>query len=347
MRALLLETPGNPPKLAYRDIPEPTLGEHDVLLKVLACGLCHHDTLAMTGVLRRGIPSHAILGHEICGEVVKVGSAATLVSLGQRVVPLLTNACGRCERCLAGLEHRCLNGQGIGHGAPGGFAQYVSVRETALVPVPANLPPEQACLLACPIGVGLQAAQDVAGLREGETVVVTGASGGLGVHALQIVKALGARVIAVSSTESKLGPLMELGADDVVFTGGELDFSEMVLAMTGEQGADVVLDTVGSPVFASAVRSLAQYGRLVLLGEVSSGKAELNLAELLFRDAVIRGSTGAQRRHVEQAASLVLEGKVKPVVHATLPLRDILVGIGWMQERKLFGRIVLLPPNQG
>ncbi|MBI4339318.1 MAG: alcohol dehydrogenase catalytic domain-containing protein [Chloroflexi bacterium] len=342
MRALLLETPGNPPKLAYRDVPEPTLGEHDVLLRVLACGLCHHDLLAMTGVLRRGIPSHAILGHEVCGEVVKSGPAVTRVAAGQRVVPLLTNACGECARCQAGLEHRCLVGKGIGHGAPGGYAQYVAVRETALVPIPDSMPAEQACLLACPIGVALQGAQDAAGLKVGEVAVVTGASGGLGVHGIQIARALGARTIAVTSSEGKMAALLELGVDDVAPVG-ELDFSELVLAMTGEEGANVVLDTVGSPLFASSVRSLAQYGRLVLLGEVAGGVAQVNLAELLFRDAVIRGSTGAQRRHVEQAARMVAAGQVRPVVHATLPLRDILRGVGWMQERALFGRVVLLP----
>ncbi|MBI4311835.1 MAG: zinc-binding dehydrogenase [Chloroflexi bacterium] len=343
MRALILETPGNPPKLAYRDTPEPALGPRDALLRVLACGLCHHDRLAMTGVLRRGIPSNAILGHEICGEVVKLGSAVTRVALGRRVVPLLTNACGECERCLAGQEHRCISGQGIGHGVPGGFAPYVAVRETALATVPDGMPPEQACLLACPTGVALQAIQDVACLKAGETVVVTGASGGLGVHAVQLARAMGARVIGVTSSESKLGPLMELGAEDVVLAGGELDFSEIVLAMTGERGADVVLDTVGSPLFGSTVRCLAQYGRLVLLGEVEGRPAQLNLAEVLFRDAVIRGSTGVNRRQLEQAVAMAAGGQVKPVVHATLPLRDILIGIGWMQERRLFGRVVLLP----
>jgi D-arabinose 1-dehydrogenase-like Zn-dependent alcohol dehydrogenase len=342
MKAFLLETPGNPPKLALSEVPEPALGEGDVLLRVLACGLCHHDLLAMTGVLRRGIPSHAVLGHEICGEIVKVSNTVSRVQVGQKVVPLLTNACGECERCIAGLEHRCLRGQGIGHGAWGGFAQYVRVRETALVVVPPDMPPEQACLLACPIGVALQAAQNVAGLKAGETVVVTGASGGLGVHALQIARALGARTIGVTSSESKLTALMELGVDDVAPVG-ELDFSEIVLAMTGERGAEVVLDTVGSPLFESTVRCLAQYGRLMLLGEVAGGKAQVNLAELLFRDALLRGSTGVQRLGLEQAARMVAQGQVRPVVHATLPLRDILIGVGWMQERKLFGRVALLP----
>ena len=346
MKALVLEEPGTLPKLAMRDVPEPEIGPSDALVRVLACGFCHHDRLAMAGVLRRGIGQGAVLGHEICGEVERVGSEVTRVRVGQRVVPLLTQACGECQRCLAGQEHRCLRGEAIGHGANGGFAQYVRVRETALVPVSDEIPPEQACLLTCPIGVALQGAQDVAAVTSGEDVMVTGASGGLGVHGLLIAKELGARTLAVTSSEGKMASLLELGVDEVVPVG-ELDFNEIVRALTEERGADVVLDTVGSPLFASSFRSLAQFGRMVLLGEVAGGSTEVNLAEILFRDAKIMGSTGAQRKHTEQSFQMVKEGRLAPVVHATLPLSDVLVGLGWMNERKLFGRVVLLPGEKG
>jgi len=346
MKALILEEPGTRPKLAMKDVPEPEIGPRDALLRVLACGFCHHDLLAITGVLRRGIRQGAVLGHEICGEVVKIGEEVTRVQVGQRVVPLLTQACGECQRCLAGLEHRCLNGEGIGHGTNGGFAQYVMVKETALISVSEEIPPEQACLLTCPIGVALQAAQDVAAVTSGDEVVVTGASGGLGIHALQVSKALGARTLAVTSSEGKMASLLELGVDEVVPIG-ELDFSELVLALTEEQGADVVLETVGSPLFSSSLRSMAQFGRMVLLGEVAGGRTEVNLAEVMFRDAKIMGSTGAQRRHTEQAFQMVAEGRIQPIVHATLPLKDVLIGVGWMAERKLFGRVVLLPNETG
>ncbi|MCZ6891982.1 MAG: alcohol dehydrogenase catalytic domain-containing protein [Chloroflexi bacterium] len=344
MKALVLERQSEgTPKLRVRDVPKPELGPHDALVRVLACGLCHHDKLAIEGTLRRGIRSPVILGHEICGDVEEVGSEVSLVKPGQRVVPLLTEACGSCERCLAGREHRCLNGRGIGHGIDGGFAPYVRVRETALVPVPREIPPEQACLLTCPIGVGLQGAEDVGEVAAGEWVMVTGASGGLGVHALQIAKALGAKTVAVTSSEGKMTSLIELGVDDVVPVGGELDFVEIVRALTAEEGVNVVLDTVGSPLFSSSVRALAQYGRLVLLGEVADGRTDVSLPELLFRDAKIMGSTGAQRRHTERAAQLVSEGAITPIVHATLPLKDVLVGVGWMAEKRLFGRVVVLP----
>ena len=342
MKALVLEEPCEVPRLRMKDVPEPELGPRDTLVRVLACGFCHHDRLAMKGILRRGIGPGVILGHEICGEVAAIGSEVSLVQSGQRVVPLLIQACGSCRRCVAGQEHRCLKGQGIGHGADGGFAEYVRVVETALVPVSPEIPPEQACLLTCPIGVALQGARDVAGIAAGEWVMVTGASGGLGVHALQIAKAMGARTVAVTSSEGKMASLLELGVDDVAPVG-ELDFSEIVRALTDEVGAEVILDTVGSPLFASSFRSLAQFGRMVLLGEVAGEPVEVNLAEILFREAKLMGSTGAQRRHTEEAARMVTEGRVNPVIHATLPLKDALMGLGWMEERRLFGRVVLVP----
>ena len=342
MKALVLEEPGATPRLRMKDVPEPGLGPRDTLVRVLACGLCHHDRLAMRGMLRRGIRPGVVLGHEICGEVAAVGSEVSLVELGQRVVPLLTQACGSCQRCVAGQEHRCLKGLGIGHGADGGFAQYVRIVETALVPVSPEIPPEQACLLTCPIGVALQGARDVAGVAAGEWVMVTGASGGLGIHALQIAKALGARTVAVTSSEGKLASLLELGVDDVAPVG-ELDFSEIVRALTDEAGADVILDTVGSPLFDSSFRSLAQFGRMVLLGEVGGKKVQVNLAEILFREAKVMASLGAQRRHTEEAARMVSEGLVNPIIHATMLLKDALMGLGWMDERRLFGRVVLIP----
>ena len=129
----------------------------------------------------------------------------------------------------------------------GGMAQFVSVPETALVKIPSSIEWTDACLLACPIGVaikGLEKAQ----VQAGETVVVTGAGGGLGVHLVQLAQRRGARVLAVTSSEEKAESLVALGAEEVITTG-ELDFSEVVLALTEDRGAEVALDTVGSASF--------------------------------------------------------------------------------------------------
>ena len=125
--------------------------------------------------------------------------------------------------------------------------------------------------------------------------------------------------------------------------GGELDFSELVLAFTEDSGADVVIDTVGSATFGSSMRSLAQYGRMVLLGEVAGGRARISLTDIMFRDAVIQGSTGASLGDIATATELVSGGDVEPVVHASLPLEEAGEAVRIVADRQALGRVVLRP----
>ena len=350
MRALTVDQPGHPPALSVKDVPIPEPGPEEVLVRVEACGFCHHDLLVMSGTLRRGVAPGVILGHEIAGVVGQTGGQVTGLKPGDRVVSILTNACGKCGRCLGGQEHRCRSGVGIGHGRDGGFAEYVAISEFSLVRVDDQLSDGadliSAALFACPMGVALQAAQDVAQIKPGETVVVTGAGGGLGVHAVQAAASLGARVLAVTSSPEKLGSLAPLGGEEILHTA-ELDFSEMVLALTEDEGAAVVLDTVGSPLFQSAWRSLAQFGRLVLLGEVAGRPVELNLAEIIFRDARVLGASGVSRASVSQAAAMVSRGEMKPVVSRTFRLEEAGTAFALLASRQPLGRLVFTPQANG
>ena len=342
MRALFLDRPGRPPGLSVREtaIPDPESGE--VLVKVEACGFCHHDLSVMAGALRRGVEPGLILGHEISGTVAALGDGTERVKLGDRVVSILTAACGRCDRCLSGLEHRCRVGRGIGHGRQGGFAEYCVLPEFGLIVLPEEVDLDHAALLACPIGVSLQAVQESAQTKPGETVVVTGAGGGLGVHAIQVTAALGARPLAITSSPEKLGSLAPLGAEEVLHTA-ELPFSEMVLALTEDQGAPVVIDTVGSPLFPETWASLAQYGRLALLGEVGGRPVELSLAEIIFRDARIVGCSGVSKALVNQAAAMVSRQEVRPVVSGRYALEEAGAAFELLAGRSVLGRLVFKP----
>ncbi len=342
MKALALIDPGGPSPLSVVDVPDPVPGLSEALVQVAACGVCHHDLLAAKGVLRRGIKPGVVLGHEFSGTVCSVGAGVTSVSPGQRVVAILTGACGRCDRCLNGLEHRCREGRGIGHSTDGGFAEYAAVPEFSLVALDDDADLPAAALYACPMGVALQGLQQAGQVQPGETVVVTGAGGGLGVHAVQIGAALGARVLAVTSSPDKASTLAGLGAAEVIETG-ELDFSEIVLALTEDEGARVVLDTVGSALFPSNWRSLAQYGRWVMLGEVAGGRVELTPAEIVFRDARIIGSAGVSKASVKQVANLVSQRLVRPVVADSLPLEQVDVALETIANRGALGRILLDP----
>ena len=346
MRALILENPGTPPVLSVVDLPVPQPGPGEALVRVAACGFCHHDLLVMNGTLRRGVAPGVVLGHEISGVVEEVGVDVDRVRPGERVVSLLTNACGNCDRCQSGLEHRCRNGEGIGHGRNGGFAEFVTVSQHSLVPLPDGVDLTLASLLACPSGVALQALNAV-GVLPGETVVVTGSGGGLGVHAVQLAAAMEAGVIAVTSTSGKATVLYHHGAADVIEMGepgSGLEFWEVVAALTGDEGADVVVDTVGTPTLRSSVRCLRQYGRLALLGEVGGdGSLRGLIPEIVFRDARITGVSGVSRRTLEQAGGLAAEGKLQPVLQGLLDLEDTGSALEMLSERTVLGRLALVP----
>ncbi len=344
MSALSLVEPGDPPTLAMVERQVPTPGPGEVLLRVDACGFCHHDYLVMAGTLRRGVAADVVLGHEMAGTVVSFGEEATAFREGERVVSLLTAACGRCRRCRSGREHRCLQGAGIGHGRDGGFAEYVALPETALVSVPAAVPPERAALLACPAGVALSGI-DNAEVLDGETVLITGAGGGLGSHVVQLATVKGAQVIAVTSSPEKEDALESLGASVVIEIADGPDLAEMVLAITEDRGADVVIDTVGPPLWPDVMRCLGQYGRMALLGDVTGEPAPVRLAELIFRDLRLTGVSGVSKLTLERCVEMAATGELQPVVAGVLPLnaRGAEEAVRMVREREPLGRVVLVP----
>ena len=344
MKALVLNTDGADPSLEERDIPTPRLRDSDVLVQVAACGVCHHDLAVLDGKLRRGVKPDLVLGHEISGVVAEVGDAVSAVRPGDRIVAALTAFCGECGRCMRGQEYRCIRGRGFGHALDGGFAQFVRLPERSAIAIPNSLDIVTACALACPVGVALNAAQDAARLQAGETAVVVGAGGGLGVHLAQAAATLGARVIAVTGSESKVERLEALGGVEVILADSELDFSEIVLALTEDDGADVVLNPVGSALFGSCLASAAQFGRIVALGEISGKPVRFNIAELLFRDASVIGATGASVRHIRRAIDMAASGGIRPIVSRQYAFADAADAFDAMRSASAFGRITLIPP---
>lgn len=343
MRALYVAEAAREPVLEVRDVPTPEAGADEVVVEVAAAGLCGHDIAIMTGLLRRGVDHGVVLGHEVSGRIAQVGDGVEALSVGDAVVASLTAACGACDRCAAGVDYRCRNGSGVGHGADGGFAEYVRLPAVSVTPLPDGVDLGSACLIACPIGVAARAAKSVARLRPGETALVTGGGGGLGIHAVQVANALGAaQVFAATSSPEKLDAIDRYAPGGAIL-GGELDFSELVMAFTYDEGVDVVIDTVGSATFRSALRCLSQYGRMALLGEVEGGRASLSLTDIMFRDAAILGSTGASKPDIEAAVQMVASGAVEPVIGEAVALEDAAGAVATVARREVVGRVALTP----
>lgn len=342
MKALVLRAPGDPPDINIEDVPMPVLGPQDVLIKISACGVCFHDILVMQGILRRGIKQNVILGHELSGHVIECGSLVSNFLPGDLVASILTDSCGVCTRCQTGREHRCENGIGIGHGIDGGFAEYVKLRENSLVKLKADTDPIAACLFGCPMGVGLNALKETAQTQPAETVLITGAGGGLGVHLIQIAQSLGAKVFAITTSENKQHLLQQLGCNNVFYVP-DLDFSELILGLTDDTGADIIIDTLGAMDFDSCWSSLAQFGRMIVLGDIQGGSVKIRPAEIIFKDAQIKGVSGVSKAQLLEIEMMVSRQAIGPVISQTFRFEQVMELYELMKQKNIYGRAVLIP----
>ena len=321
MRAVVLDTAGLEPRLRDAVLPDPQPAPGEAVLRVTACCFSHHDALIMEGTLRRGVTLPRVLGHEVAGVVCGVGEGVpeSLIGTGAVVVP-----------------------GDLGHRRDGGFAEMLTAPAESLVPTGQGVPAAGCALLASPIGVGLKALE-ACEAQEGGTLVVTGVSGGVGVHAAQAAHVLGASIVGITGSPEKARRLESEPWLDAVLLDDE-PWEEVVAALTGDAGADAALDTTGASL-GRLVTSLRQGGRIALVGQVSPGAVSFTPAEAVFRELTIVGSLGVERRHVERALSLVAGGQVTPVVHEELPLsaESVLHAWGAVKRREVVGRVVLRP----
>src|SRR6266542_3205750 len=252
MRAIVLSRVGGPEELEYREVEDPQVGAGEVLVRVRAEGVCGRDLIDRRGGFRY-LKLPVILGHEFAGEVVRVGPQVGVLAPGDRVANLLRLSCGSCRACSRGDTPVCeKRWQSFGQTVDGGYAELVVAPATALVKIPAQVSDVEAASVACTFGVALRALRSVAKATLGDRVLVTGASGGVGMAAIQVAKALGADVIAVTSSESKHEALAKAGADDViVHTDSQKPLHDLVRERA-PLGVDVALELTGSPTFSAS-----------------------------------------------------------------------------------------------
>jgi acryloyl-coenzyme A reductase len=341
MRAVVLQSFGGPERLDYREVREPEPSPEEVLIAVRAVAVCGRDLIDARG----GFPAMtlpAILGHEFAGEVLAVGERVEGFRAGDRVVNLHRPHCGACDGCLAGESVDCERAwQSFGHTVPGAYAERVAAHHRALIKLPLGIDFADGAPLMCTAGVALRALRQRAGLHLGEQVLITGASGGVGVAAIQIAKALGARVLVTTSSEDKALRLKDLGADEVIVSASGA-FHEQVRAAS-DGGVDVALELTGNATFASALRSLRRRGRLVVVGNIDTQKVALNLGSLILFSQVLSGSHGASHRDLADCFRLIQDKKLKMVIDRKLPLERAADAHRLLAERGAFGRVVLVP----
>lgn len=329
MKAMLSHEPGGPETLKLTEMDTPAPGKKQVLIRVHAAGLNFPDTLIIKDMYQMKPPRPFAPGGEIAGEIEAIGEGVSGLAVGDRV---------------------------LGMSGFGGFATHLNLDAARVMKIPDAMPYDEASCLVLTYGTSHHALKNRAEIKAGESLLILGASGGVGAAAIELGKAAGARIIAAVSSEDKAQFCRDLGADEtIIYTrdmddrAAQKDFSAKIKELAGGDGVDVVYDAVGGAYAEPAVRALAWKGRYLVVGfPAGIPKIPLNLT-LLKGSQIVGVFWGAHTLrepdlHAENMADLFrmyADGQIKPRISARFPLEKAADALNLMMDRKVMGKVVL------
>jgi NADPH:quinone reductase-like Zn-dependent oxidoreductase len=342
MKALAFHEHGGLDKLRYQDVPDPKIGDGDVLVRVKACALNHLDLFVREGIPGLKLPLPFWSGCDIAGEIAEVGPAVTGVAVGDRVAVNPNLNCGRCEFCIRGEDSLCLTYGILGEHTHGGLAEYVKVDARNVLKLPDHVGFEDGASFILVNMTAWRMLVSQARLRAGEDLLVLGVGGGVSSTAVQIGKLCGARVWVTSASDEKLNRARELGADECI-NYSKADWARVVFQKTDRRGVDVILENVGAATWKDSIRSLVKGGRLVTCGATSGPIGETDIRIVFWKQISIIGSTMSNRREFNEVMTQLFRGRLKPIVDSVMPLADGAAAQEKLAAGKQFGKIVLVP----
>jgi NADPH:quinone reductase-like Zn-dependent oxidoreductase len=340
MKAVRIHQFGGPEVLTYEDVPDPQPRKDQVLLRVKACALNHLDVWVRKGL--PGVKLPHILGSDIAGEIAEVGEYVSGFMAGQRVLLAPMHFCGHCAKCLAGLQNQCREFTVLGNGVDGGNCELIAAPAASVIPIPDSLDFNQAASVPLVFVTAWHMLVARAGIRPGQTVLILGASSGVGIAAIQIAKMFHCQVITTAGDEAKLERARALGANHGI-NHYKQKISEEVRKITHKQGVDIVFEHVGAATWDESVKSLKTGGTLVTCGATTGPAVGLDLRHLFARQLTLLGSYMGTMGNLHEVLQHVFAGRLKPVVDRAFPLQDIRAAHEYLENSQMFGKIVLNP----
>ena len=340
MKAVRIHAFGASEVLMYEEVPDPQPRKDQVLVRVKACSLNHLDVWVRKGL--PGVKLPHILGSDIAGEVAQVGEYVSGLKSGQRVLIAPMHFCGHCVACLAGMQNQCREFTVLGNGVDGGNCELIAVPAANVIPIPDALDFNQAASVPLVFVTAWHMLVGLAGVRLGQTVLVLGASSGVGIAAIQIAKLFHCRVITTAGDEAKLEKGRALGADFGI-NHYQQKISEQVRRITNKEGVDIVIEHVGAATWDESVRSLKSGGKLVTCGATTGPNVALDLRHLFARQLFLLGSYMGTMAELHAFLGHLFAGRLKPVVDRVFPLAEIRAAHDYLEKSQMFGKVVLSP----
>ena len=345
MHAVQFTDHGGTDVIGYNDYPEPEPARGEAVVSVKAGALNHLDVWTRRGLPGLELSMPHVPGSDAAGVVEAVGEGVSRVEPGDRVAVAAGVYCGDCEFCRHGEQSMCVDYHIIGEHVEGVHAERVAVPEQNLVPVPDGVDWETAGSASLVFQTAWRMLRSRGELAAGESVLVLGASGGVGHAAVQIADWLGAEVYATASSEEKLAYAQEIGADHTIDYEAD-DFADRIRAETGRRGVDMVVDHVGAATYRDSLRSLAKGGRVVTCGATSGGRPETDLNRIFWNQLSVIGSTMATPGEIDDVLQLVWDGTFEVRVRETLPMSDTARAHELLEDREGFGKVVVKPDSE-
>ena len=333
---------GSPGKFELRDLPDPRPAPDEVLILVKACGLNHLDLWVEEGGLPIRIQLPRTQGGEIAGTILETGSEVSDWKVGDRVAVQSNLFCGKCEFCRRGEESICLFGQLVGVQLDGGFAEKIAVTARNLVRLSSNVDFNTSAALSLAGSTAMHMLTNRSQVHPGDWVLVVGGASGVGSAAIQIAKQLGGKIISTGSTDAKRRLAQELGAE-FVLDSTDPDLAGEVRKLTNRRGVDLVIEHVGGDVLPKCFEALARNGTVVTCGATAGRDIQLNIWPLFVKQQRLIGSYGRNRVDLEATLQWAAEGKLKPVVDSTFPLRDAPTAFAKLRKRQVLGKVLVNP----
>jgi NADPH:quinone reductase-like Zn-dependent oxidoreductase len=340
MKAVRLHEFGGPEVLRYEDVPDPQPRKDQVMIRIKACAMNHLDIWVRKGL--PGVKLPHILGSDVAGEIVAVGEYVTGFKAGQRALLAPMHFCNHCPKCVAGIQNQCREFTVLGNGVDGGNCELIAVTAEKVIPIPDNLEFDQAASVPLVFLTAWHMLVGRANIRLGQTVLVLGASSGVGIAAIQIAKLFHARVITTAGDEKKLEKARVLGADYGI-NHYQQKISQEVRKITDKEGVDIVVEHVGAATWDESVKSLKPGGTIVTCGATTGHDAAFDLRFLFSRQLAFLGSYMGTMGDLHDVLSHVFAGRLKPVVDRTFPLKDARAAHEYMEASQMFGKVVLTP----
>jgi NADPH:quinone reductase-like Zn-dependent oxidoreductase len=340
MKAVRIHEFGGPEVLRYEDVPDPKPRKDQALVRVKACAMNHLDFWVRKGLPGVNLPH--ILGSDVAGEIVQLGEYVTGFKPGQRVLLAPMDFCNRCAKCAAGLQNQCPEFTVLGNRVDGGNCELIAVAPVNVIPFPDTMDFNQAASVPLVFLTAWHMLVGRAGIRPGQTVLVLGASSGVGIAAIQIAKLFHTRVITTAGDEKKLEKARVLGADHGI-NHYQQKISEEVKKLTEKEGVDIVVEHVGAATWEESMKCLKPAGTLVTCGATTGPSASFDLRFLYSRQLSLLGSYMGTMGELYDVLGHVFAGRLKPVVDRTFALKDIRAAHDYMEKSQMFGKVVLNP----